>query len=87
LYEKVSEISVFEFGVAGGNGLVALQNYAEIIEQQTGVKMRVFGFDTGHGLTEFVAIIAIIRTAGTSAISKWMCLNYQQRLSPRTSLV
>jgi hypothetical protein len=26
---NISEISVIEFGVAGGNGLVALQSYAE----------------------------------------------------------
>lgn len=50
--EKVPEISAIEFGVAGGNGLVALQEYAETIERETRVKIRVFGFDTGEGLPE-----------------------------------
>ncbi len=52
LRENVTEISVFEFGVAGGNGLVALQTYAEAVERETGVNVRVFGFDTGEGLPE-----------------------------------
>jgi hypothetical protein len=50
--ENVSEISIFEFGVAGGNGLVALQTYADVVEQETDVSIRVFGFDTGEGLPE-----------------------------------
>ena len=52
LRENVTEISVFEFGVAGGNGLVALQTYADAVERETGVSIRVFGFDTGEGLPE-----------------------------------
>lgn len=48
--ENVTEISVIEFGVAGGNGLVALQEYAQAVEQETGVRICVFGFDTGVGL-------------------------------------
>lgn len=52
LRENVTGISVFEFGVAGGNGLVALQTYADAVEHETGVSIRVFGFDTGEGLPE-----------------------------------
>ncbi|SFQ16239.1 hypothetical protein SAMN05216419_10823 [Nitrosomonas cryotolerans] len=52
LREGIPEISVSEFGVAGGNGLIALQTYAELIEKETGIKIRVFGFDTGEGLPE-----------------------------------
>jgi len=47
--EGVSEISVIEFGVAGGNGLLALQTEAEAVERETGVGIRVFGFDAGPG--------------------------------------
>lgn len=47
LSQNVSEISVVELGVAGGNGLIALQNEAESIEQELGVGIRVFGFDSG----------------------------------------
>jgi hypothetical protein len=43
-------VSVIEFGVASGNGLIALENIAEKVESafQTGVD--VYGFDTGVGL-------------------------------------
>lgn len=43
------EISVIEFGVAGGNGLLVLQEEAEIVENETGVKIKVYGFDMGAG--------------------------------------
>ena len=33
-----------------GNGLLAMQEYAKIIEKETGVSLRVVGFDTGSGL-------------------------------------
>jgi hypothetical protein len=44
-------ISVIEFGVAGGNGLLALEQAAEAAERLTGVDVDVYGFDTGTGLT------------------------------------
>ncbi len=46
----VAEISVAEFGVAGGAGLLCLQDCAERVEAATGIKIRVLGFDTGQGL-------------------------------------
>ncbi|MGH8772466.1 MAG: hypothetical protein ACREV2_15015 [Burkholderiales bacterium] len=45
--QNVAEISVIEFGVAGGRGLLVLQSEAEAVERQTGVKVNVYGFDTG----------------------------------------
>lgn len=48
--DGIDEISVIEFGVAGGAGLVRLQEYAELVEREIGVSIRVFGFDTGEGL-------------------------------------
>lgn len=42
--------SVIEFGVAGGNGLRALEQYAEYIEERFPVKVAVFGLDSGEGL-------------------------------------
>jgi len=47
---KIPRISVIEFGVASGNGLVALENVAAEVERLTGVAVEVFGFDTGKGL-------------------------------------
>ena len=43
-------ITVVEFGVAGGNGLVAMEDHAVAIEQETGISIRVVGFDSGGGL-------------------------------------
>lgn len=47
--QGVREISAIEFGVAGGNGLLALQDEAEAVERATGVAIRVYGFDAGPG--------------------------------------
>ena len=46
----IPRISVIEFGVAGGNGLLALENAAELAEEKIGVEIDVYGFDTGAGL-------------------------------------
>ncbi len=46
----LARISVIEFGVAGGNGLLALEYHAADIEQLFGVGIDVYGFDTGEGL-------------------------------------
>jgi hypothetical protein len=43
-------ISVIEFGVAGGNGLLALESDAERIGKEFNIKIDVYGFDTGQGL-------------------------------------
>src|SRR5262249_56044490 len=39
------EISVLEFGVAGGRGLVALEQIVQSVSAVTGVAVRIFGFD------------------------------------------
>ena len=55
LKQRVSEISVIEFGVAGGVGLVALQREAEAVERETGIGIKVYGFDMGaQGLPNFI---------------------------------
>ena len=43
-------ISVIEFGVAGGAGLLSLERTAELVEARTKVQRGVHGFDTGVGL-------------------------------------
>lgn len=45
-----TEISVAEFGVAGGNGLVELEYYAAEVSAELGLGIQVYGFDTGTGL-------------------------------------
>ena len=46
----LKEISVMEFGVAGGNGLANIEEHAEELEKAIGVKFRIYGFDSGKGL-------------------------------------
>jgi hypothetical protein len=45
-------ISVIEFGVARGHGLKIMEQRATEIEQIFGVKVEVYGFDTGSGLPQ-----------------------------------
>lgn len=44
------KVCVIEFGVAAGRGLLTLQEYARAVEQEVGVEISVFGFDSGKGL-------------------------------------
>ena len=48
----IRRISAIEFGVAGGNGLLALEDHATRVTRETGVKIDIFGFDSGTGLPE-----------------------------------
>jgi hypothetical protein len=43
-------VSVVEFGVAGGTGLIALQTIARDVAKTFGLHLAVHGFDTGEGL-------------------------------------
>jgi hypothetical protein len=43
-------ISVIEFGVAGGNGLIALERHAKQIGKNVGIAIDVYGFDLAEGL-------------------------------------
>jgi hypothetical protein len=43
-------IGVAEFGVAGGNGLLALERAAEAAGDLLGVQVQVYGFDAGSGM-------------------------------------
>jgi hypothetical protein len=46
----VNRVSVIEFGVAGGNGLVALEQIADRVEDIFSVGIDIYGFDSGVGL-------------------------------------
>lgn len=45
-----SGVTAVEFGVAGGNGLLALEKYATEIAQLLDIHVNVVGFDSGVGL-------------------------------------
>jgi hypothetical protein len=88
LREGMGAISVIEFGVAGGDGLLALQREAAAVERELGVVIRVFGFDNGPaGLPEFIG-------DHRDHPDKWKPGDFpmdvpllRSRLAPRTSLV
>jgi len=46
----LDRVSVIEFGVAGGKGLIALEKISLKLEQMYGVAIDVYGFDAGAGL-------------------------------------
>ena len=45
-----NRISAIEYGVAGGRGLLILEEYANEIKKLLGVQIDVYGFDLGSGL-------------------------------------
>jgi hypothetical protein len=44
------ELSLIEFGVARGAGLLAMERIAADVQRALGVEFRIFGFDMGEGL-------------------------------------
>jgi len=50
--EGKPSVSVIEFGVAEGYGLLALQAHAAAVGKEAGINIEVYGFDSGLGLPE-----------------------------------
>ncbi len=46
----LERVSVIEFGVAGGKGLLRMEQIAERVEAMVGIGIDVYGFDTGRGI-------------------------------------
>jgi len=46
----LSRVSVIEFGVAGGSGLVNLEHHAREISKALSIDIEIYGFDSGEGL-------------------------------------
>jgi len=84
----VPAVSVIEFGVAGGNGLLVLEREAARVENELGVAIKVYGFDNGAvGMPEFIG-------DHRDHPDKWRPGDFpmderllESRLSPRTTLV
>ena len=51
LEQGIDTISILEFGVAYGGGLLNLIKVAKMVTQETGVQFKIYGFDTGQGMT------------------------------------
>lgn len=52
LRAQQSGFTAVEFGVAGGNGLLALSRYAALTSKLTGLEIKVVGFDAAGGLPD-----------------------------------
>jgi hypothetical protein len=65
-----TRISAIEFGVAGANGLVALERHGERVRNATGVDIAVDGFDTGAGMPPPRDVRDIVRTVNLDRRSK-----------------
>jgi hypothetical protein len=46
----IPAITLIEFGVAHGDGLLALERIAADVRRETGVRFQIYGFDLGEGL-------------------------------------
>jgi hypothetical protein len=46
----IKEVALIEFGVAAGAGLINICELAERVTRETGIRFRIFGFDTGVGM-------------------------------------
>jgi hypothetical protein len=46
----LGRISVIEFGVAGGNGLMSMERIAAAVAEHFGIGIDIYGFDTGTGM-------------------------------------
>jgi hypothetical protein len=47
---RIPRIAALEFGVAGGNGLLAMERAAAAATEHSGTEVAIFGFDTGSGM-------------------------------------
>ena len=47
---EIQRVSFIEFGVAGGNGLTALESIAETLERVFAVDVDIYGFDAAAGM-------------------------------------
>jgi hypothetical protein len=46
----IREVTLIEFGVAAGAGILNICKLSERVTRETGVRFRIFGFDTGKGM-------------------------------------
>lgn len=46
----IKEVTLIEFGVAAGAGILNICELAERVTCETGVRFRIYGFDTGKGM-------------------------------------
>lgn len=82
----LSAISVVELGVAGGAGLVALQEIAELLENYFDIDIYVAGFDSGQGMPPPTDYRDLPHVWGTGFYNMDVA-KLKAKLSSRTELV
>jgi hypothetical protein len=82
----VTTISVIEFGVAGGRGLLALENIATAVADHFRIQIHVCGFDTGEGMPE-ASDYRDLPHVWTKGYYKMDVPKLKAQLSSRTELV
>jgi len=85
--EGYPAVSVVEFGVAEGYGLLALQNHAEAVERATGIQVSVYGFDSGAGLPAFIGDYRDHPDHWRPGDYPMNETGLRERLTPRTRLI
>lgn len=50
MYYGIQELTLVEFGVASGIGLMNMARIAERVTRISGIRFRIYGFDTGQGM-------------------------------------
>lgn len=86
--QHVAEISILEFGVAGGDGLLALQHEAKAVEEEIGIGIKVYGFDMGaQGLPSFIGDYRDHPDAWQQGDYPMDEIALRARLSDRTTLI
>jgi hypothetical protein len=79
-------ILAIEFGVAEGDGLLALESIAQEVAQYFGVRITGFGFDTGEGMPD-AADYRDLPYVWRKGFYKMDQTRIKQRLGPGTQLV
>lgn len=82
----IDAISIIEFGVAGGRGLLALERIAATVAGHFGVKIYVSGFDTGEGMPEALDY-SDMGHVWNRGFYKMDVPKLKARLSPATELI
>ena len=80
-------VSVIEFGVAGGNGLLEAQMHAREISRLLGIHIEVYGFDIGTGLPVIENAVENMGNIFKSGLFKMDQELLSMQLEDRTHLV
>jgi len=60
----LEKISILEFGVAGGNGLVNIEGHVREVEKEFGIRCEIYGFDSSEGMPSSIDYRDILYTWG-----------------------